>query len=99
MCSITLGVGYFKFSKILKEYIFIAIKDEKLIFDTVFTSILKRANDTADIIVDELDPKPQKVVRHWRLNERHYGALTGLNKAEMAEIHGKTQVHTQYTLE
>ena len=83
-----------RFCKILKEYTFKAIKDENLIFDTVFTSILKRANDTADIIIDKLDPKPKKVVRHWRLNERHYGALTGLNKAEMAEIHGKTQVGT-----
>ena len=70
-----------------------AIKDEKIIFDSVFTSILKRANDTADIIIDSLDPKPREVFRHWRLNERHYGALTGLNKAEMAEIHGKEQVN------
>ena len=70
-----------------------AIKDEKIIFDSVFTSILKRANDTANIIIDSLDPKPREVIRHWRLNERHYGALTGLNKAEMAEIHGKEQVN------
>ena len=49
-------------------------------------------NDTADIIIEALDPKPKSVIRHWRLNERHYGALTGLNKAEMAQIHGKNQV-------
>ena len=69
-----------------------AIQKENLTFDTIYTSILKRANDTTDIIIDALDPKPKSVIRHWRLNERHYGALTGLNKAEMAQIHGKNQV-------
>ena len=69
-----------------------AIQTEKLTFDTIYTSILKRANDTADVIIEALDPKPKSVIRHWRLNERHYGALTGLNKAEMAQIHGKNQV-------
>ena len=69
-----------------------AIQAEKLTFDTIYTSILKRANDTADIIIEALDPKPKSVIRHWKVNERHYGALTGLNKAEMAQIHGKNQV-------
>ena len=69
-----------------------AIQAEKLTFDTIYTSILKRANDTADIIIEALDPKPKSVIRHWRLNERHYGGLTGLDKAEMAQIHGKNQV-------
>ena len=68
-----------------------AIKAQGLVFDVVFTSLLKRAEETADIILQYCDQKPQ-ILQHWRLNERHYGALTGLNKAEMAEIHGKGQV-------
>jgi len=63
-----------------------------LIFDSVFTSILKRASDTANIIIDSLDSKPQDVIRPWRLVGRHYGALTSFNKAEMADIYGKEQV-------
>ena len=69
-----------------------AIKSENLTFETVFTSTLKRAVITADIILSYCDQPQPRLVRHWRLNERHYGALTGLNKAEMAEIHGKEQV-------
>ena len=70
-----------------------AIKAHGLYFDTVFTSLLQRAEETANIILQYCDQKP-KILQHWRLNERHYGALTGLNKAEMAEIHGKAQVQT-----
>ena len=70
-----------------------AIKAQGLVFDTVFTSVLKRAEETANIILQYCDHQPPpKILQHWRLNERHYGALTGLNKAEMAEIHGKDQV-------
>ena len=68
------------------------IQHENLTFDTVFTSTLKRAIKTADIILSYCDQAQPKLVRNWRLNERHYGSLTGLNKAEMAELHGKEQV-------
>lgn len=68
------------------------IQNENLTFDTVFTSTLKRTQITADIILKYCDQTQPEIISNWRLNERHYGALTGLNKAEMAEIHGKEQV-------
>ena len=61
-------------------------------FDFVFTSVLKRAIRTSFIAQDELDQLWLPVERHWRLNERHYGALQGLNKAETAAKHGEEQV-------
>jgi 2,3-bisphosphoglycerate-dependent phosphoglycerate mutase len=61
-------------------------------FDLVFTSLLKRAIRTANIALDELDQLWLPVERSWRLNERHYGALQGLNKAETAAKHGEDQV-------
>ncbi len=61
-------------------------------FDVVFTSLLKRAIWTSVLALDELDQLWLPVERHWRLNERHYGALQGLNKAETAEQHGEAQV-------
>lgn len=61
-------------------------------FDMVFTSVLKRAIRTANITLDELDQLWLPVQRSWRLNERHYGALQGLNKAETAAQHGEAQV-------
>ena len=61
-------------------------------FDLVFTSVLKRAVRTLWIVLDELDQMWLPVIRHWRLNERHYGALQGLNKAEMAAKYGEAQV-------
>ena len=61
-------------------------------FDLVFTSVLKRAIRTANIAQDELDLLWLPVQRSWRLNERHYGALQGLNKAETAARHGEAQV-------
>ena len=61
-------------------------------FDLVFTSVLKRAIRTMWITLDELDQMWLPVIRHWRLNERHYGALQGLNKAEMAAKYGEAQV-------
>lgn len=61
-------------------------------FDLAYTSVLKRAIRTLWIAMDEMDRMWLPVYRHWRLNERHYGALQGLNKAEMAENFGEEQV-------
>jgi len=68
------------------------LKQEGYAFDVAFTSVLKRAIRTLWIVLDEMDLMWIPVHRHWRLNERHYGALQGLNKAEMAEQHGEAQV-------
>ncbi|MEJ2171741.1 MAG: 2,3-diphosphoglycerate-dependent phosphoglycerate mutase [Woeseiaceae bacterium] len=62
-------------------------------FDIAFTSVLKRAIRTLWLILDEMDLMWIPVIRDWRLNERHYGALTGLNKAETAAKYGEDQVH------
>ena len=62
-------------------------------FDMAYTSVLKRAIRTLWIVLDDLDMLWLPVHRSWRLNERHYGALQGLNKAETAEKHGMEQVH------
>lgn len=62
-------------------------------FDLAYTSVLKRAIRTLWIALDELDAMWIPVIKDWRLNERHYGALTGLNKAETAEKYGDEQVH------
>jgi 2,3-bisphosphoglycerate-dependent phosphoglycerate mutase len=61
-------------------------------FDLAFTSVLKRAIRTLWIVLDELDRMWLPEEKHWRLNERHYGALEGLNKAETAAKHGEQQV-------
>jgi 2,3-bisphosphoglycerate-dependent phosphoglycerate mutase len=61
-------------------------------FDVAYTSVLKRAIRTLWIILDEMDLMWIPVYRHWRLNERHYGALQGLNKAQTAAKHGADQV-------
>jgi 2,3-bisphosphoglycerate-dependent phosphoglycerate mutase len=61
-------------------------------FDVAFTSVLKRAIRTLWIVLDEMDLMWIPVHRSWRLNERHYGALQGLNKAETAARHGEAQV-------
>jgi 2,3-bisphosphoglycerate-dependent phosphoglycerate mutase len=61
-------------------------------FDVAYTSVLKRAIRTLWIVLDDMDLMWLPVHRHWRLNERHYGALQGLNKAETAERHGEDQV-------
>lgn len=61
-------------------------------FDLAYTSVLKRAIRTLWIALDELDSMWIPVIKHWRLNERHYGALTGLDKAETAEQYGDEQV-------
>ncbi len=62
-------------------------------FDHAYTSVLKRAIRTLWIGLDELDQMWLPVTKAWQLNERHYGALTGLNKAETAEEYGAEQVH------
>ena len=61
-------------------------------FDVAYTSVLKRAIRTLWIVLDRMDLMWIPVHREWRLNERHYGALQGLNKAETAERHGEEQV-------
>ncbi len=65
---------------------------EKFEFDVIYTSVLKRAIRTMQLAVDEMDQMWVPVIRDWRLNERHYGALQGLNKAETTEKHGEAQV-------
>lgn len=61
-------------------------------FDVVYTSVLKRANETMNLILKELNETSIPKFYSWRLNERHYGALQGLNKQETAEIYGPEQV-------
>jgi len=62
-------------------------------FDIAYTSVLKRAIKTLWIVMEEMDLMWIPVVRSWRLNERHYGALQGLNKAETAKEHGEEKVN------
>jgi 2,3-bisphosphoglycerate-dependent phosphoglycerate mutase len=69
------------------------LKSEGFTFDMAFTSVLKRAIRTLWITLDELDLMWIPVERSWRLNERHYGSLQGLNKAETAAKFGDEQVH------
>jgi 2,3-bisphosphoglycerate-dependent phosphoglycerate mutase len=68
------------------------LRDKGFTFDVAFTSLLKRAIRTLWIVLDEMDLMWIPVYRSWRLNERHYGALQGLNKAETAAQHGEQQV-------
>ena len=69
-----------------------ALRREGYTFDMAFTSVLKRAIRTLWIMLDDLDLMWVPVHRSWRLNERHYGALQGLNKKETAEQYGLDQV-------
>lgn len=68
------------------------LKAQGYVFDVAYTSVLKRAIRTLWIAMDEMDLMWIPVLNSWRLNERHYGALQGLNKAEMAEKFGDAQV-------
>lgn len=68
------------------------LKKEGYTFDIAYTSVLKRAIRTLWITLDEMDLMWIPVIRNWRLNERHYGALQGLNKAETAQKFGEEQV-------
>ena len=67
------------------------LRDGGYVFDLAYTSVLKRAIRTLWIALDELDLMWIPVTKDWRLNERHYGALQGLNKAETATKHGEAQ--------
>ena len=69
------------------------IKAEGLEFDRAFSSVLTRAIRTCNIALTGADQLWIPLVKTWRLNERHYGGLTGLNKAETAALHGDAQVH------
>jgi len=68
------------------------MKDAGFEFDLAFTSVLRRAIKTLDLALDVMDQLWLPVTKHWRLNERHYGGLQGLNKAETAAKHGEDQV-------
>jgi 2,3-bisphosphoglycerate-dependent phosphoglycerate mutase len=69
-----------------------ALKEQGYTFDVAYTSVLKRAIRTLWIVLDEMDLMWIPVVRDWRMNERHYGALQGLNKAQTAAKYGEQQV-------
>lgn len=69
------------------------LKKEGYTFDVAFTSVLKRATRTLDLTLKEMKHKKIPIHKSWRLNERHYGALQGLNKAEMARKYGEEQVY------
>ena len=68
------------------------LKKEGFVFDIAYTSVLKRAIRTLWTVMDEMNLMWIPVIRNWRLNERHYGALQGLNKAETAQKFGDDQV-------
>lgn len=68
------------------------LKEQGFVFDIAFTSVLKRAVRTLWIVLDEMDLMWIPIHNSWQLNERHYGALQGLNKAEIAAKYGEEQV-------
>ena len=68
------------------------LQERGFIFDIAFTSVLKRAIRTLWLVLDKMDLMWIPVRRDWRLNERHYGALQGLNKSETVENFGAAQV-------
>ena len=68
------------------------LKEKGFEFDVAYTSVLKRANDTLKYILEELGEENIPIKKSWRLNERHYGALQGLNKDETKEKYGAEQV-------
>ena len=70
----------------------VLLKKNSFSFDLVYTSCLKRANLTMDICLNEMCLTDTEAIYDWRLNERHYGALQGLNKSETAKKYGKEQV-------
>ena len=69
------------------------LKENGFSFDCVFTNFLKRAIKTTWLVLEEMNLMYVPVYPAWQLNERHYGALQGLNKSEMAEKYGEEQVH------
>ena len=71
-----------------------ALKEAGYQFDVAHTSMLMRAQKTLETVLGEIGQSDLPVNKTWRLNERHYGGLTGLNKAETAAKHGEAQVTT-----
>lgn len=69
------------------------LRESGFVFDIAFTSMLKKAIRTLWIILDEMDLMWIPIRKSWRLNERHYGALQGVNKSEAVKKHGEEQVH------
>jgi len=69
------------------------LKEQGFTFEIAFTSMLKRAIRTLWVVLDEMDLMWIPITNSWRLNERHYGALQGLNKSETAKKYGEDQVH------
>lgn len=69
------------------------LKEKGFAFDVAYTSVLTRANHTLNLVLAEMEELWVPVYKSWRLNERHYGALQGLNKEETAEKYGADQVH------
>jgi len=69
------------------------LEENEFTFDCVFTNFLKRAIKTTWLVLEEMDLMWIPVYKAWQLNERHYGALQGLNKSEMAAKYGEEQVH------
>ena len=74
------------------KYAGLLLKENNIPYDIAFTSYLERAIKTLDFCYKESNEKKIKTKSHWRLNERHYGALQGLNKSETAKKYGETQV-------
>lgn len=68
------------------------LKDKGFVFDVCYSSVLKRAIKTWNNIAEQIDQHNIPLFKNWRLNERHYGSLQGLNKSETAEKHGEEQV-------
>ncbi len=68
------------------------LQENNFTFDLAYTSVLKRAIKTLWIVMEDMELEWIPVIRGWQLNERHYGALQGLNKAEMAVKFGEAQV-------
>ncbi len=69
-----------------------ALKEGGYVFDLAFNSLLKRAQQTLSLVLKEIGQENLEIRKTWRLNERHYGALQGLNKSETAEKYGEDQV-------
>ena len=69
------------------------IKEQKIQIDYFFTSYQKRAINTLNLILNTLRITKAQIIKSWQLNERHYGALTGLNKNEMKKIYGEKKIH------
>ncbi len=69
------------------------IRELKIKFDYFFSSYQKRSIDTLKLVLNTMRIKDDQIVKAWELNERHYGALTGLNKDEMKKKYGEEQIH------